>query len=346
MASSHFVIVLAQDAVTWDGYINMLPYEFRDIHFTSAWARAHETDTQRGGLAVWVNDAGGYIVCQPFMLRDIPGTDSKDLTAIGYGGPVTSAMIPNASDGMHFEEGFAEWRREYGIVSEFYLLGPCYQPHQWVLLPEQPHPEREVFIVHLGSDDEIHSRLRATRRQSMEKAGYAVMDSELTPAAFHVMYDIAMKAKGAPARWRLTLRHFEQLQHELRDKMSIIAMAPVPRKEPTHALAAAVFLRGTGVAYYHLAATAPERVSGYADLCIIAGMVAARSVGCMYLDMGGGLTADDTLATYKRSFGGVPRMTYSIRRIYDVERYAELTKAVGIFETPFFPAYRALEASR
>jgi hypothetical protein len=272
------------------------------------------------------------------MLRGIPGTGLYDMTSQGYGGPLTSATMPSPVDGIVFDQHFAAWRKENRVVAEFYLLCPAYMTHQSVLLPAaELVPEREVFFVHLGSDEEIEAGLTKSRIQVVNRARGAQLDPLLGVSEFFALYNDAMIRKDASARWRFAESHFLRLKAELRDKVAIIGT-----RDGTGALkAAAMFVRGGGMAHYYLAATAEDRLSGYNDICLLAGMTAARAVNCEWLSLGGGLSADgsDTLAFYKRSFGSYPRMLYSVRRVHDQLTYDLLSKPHNVGH--FFPAYRA-----
>lgn len=336
-------IIPATDAATWDFAVSTLPHDLRDVHLSSAWARAHAIPGVREGfLATWMNEKLKFIVCQAFMLRTIGDTGYRDMITIGYGGPFSGAALSSPIDVIPFEEAMAAWRKENRVVSEFYLLNPVYNAHQWVLLPQEPsYVERNVYLVHLGSDEEIEARMRPTRLQSMNKVKDPLLYPLLGPDAFHALYDPAMTRLDAAGRWRFPVEYFRRAQMELQpgEHIAFLGMGDKQR-----VMAAAMFVRGTTVAYYHLACTAADRVGGYADLVLAAGMSSARAAGCDWMHLGGGLHSrdGDTLDTYKRSFGGIPRMVFSVRRVHDQAKYDELS--VGAPEG-WFPAYRYKEAN-
>lgn len=334
------VLSAVQDREEWDRCISYLTHDLRDVYLMSGWGRLYETGLATAKLAVLVDEKLGYIVCQPFLHRKIEGTGYTDMAAAGFGGPFTSHAIPAREDGLLFEAEFARWRTAHAVVSEFYLLNPIYAGHQFTLLPslEWIREERTVYMVHLGSDEEILMRMRDTRVQSIGKAHTAVM-AVASPSGMEHAYQLAMREKGAADRWRMPVGYFERMGQEL-EQHSVIFSAVHPVEGPK---AIATFIRGTACAYYSLAATMGRPMTGYADRCVTEAMMWARAAGCEWLNMGGGMEDGDTLASYKKSFGGFARKVYSVCRVHDERAYRLLSGDLSL-EPRFFPAYRAKEA--
>ena len=318
------------DADKWRRYIDMLPYDLRDVHLTPEWGLLHEDASTLAHLAVLTDEAQGFIVCQPFLHRDMPGERShSDITAAGYGGPFTSSTMPAPADGVAFDVAFAKWRRHQGVVSEFYLVNPVTYAHQAALLPEPPTFEKQVTILPRVT---VVAPNRGQSLWHFRKLSGSCR--EITLAEAWGLYEPAMERLGASARWRLSREYFERLgavDHSVIGAFvgdAIVAMA--------------VFIFGTETAYYHLAARAELAPSGAADECIIfGGLGAARQ----WLHLGGGLKPGDTLEAYKRSFGGIQRPVYSIRRVHDPVAYERLAAGVDKGPAGFFPAYRAESAA-
>lgn len=329
-----------EDAARWTELIGYLPYDLRDVYMTPGWGRANEADGATAHLAVSIHEGQGFIVAQPFLKRPIRGTPFCDITALGYGGPVTSSALAARTDGVSFNDEFRAWCRTQQVVSEFYLINPVSASHQQILLPSDggPRMERGVTLLHLGTQDEIVARMRPNRRQSLRKANGAVVDW-CQPANVADVYVPAMRRKNAAPRWQFSLGYFENLKRQLGDNCAMVSST-----KDGVVQAVAVFLLGRATAYYHLAATVEHPVSGHADQLILAGAVLAKKRGCDWLHLGGGLTADtdDTLAAYKRSFGGITRPVYSNRRVLDRTVYDALSQG---HDPSFFPAYREKEAA-
>lgn len=339
-----FMVLTAHgdDAKRWDAYLDVLPYDLRDVHFTSAWGRAHETAEAVARLAVL--EGNGRVVLQPFLLRRIGDTDLQDMTAAGYGGLATSHALPGSEDGAEFEREMRAWRADNRVVSEFYLINPIFAAHQMLLATAggaRLTPIKDVVVLHLGSDDELRKGMRATRRHAHDKAA-GLHISEIDAAVFASLYSGAMQRKVASGRWKRDANHFTAL---LQTGALIVGAAA---DATSSVLAAGVFTFGKSAAYYAFAATVEEPPTGYADKVIGAAVGEARSRGCDWLHLGGGVTADkdDSLLAYKRSFGGVTRVVYAVRRVADAAAYAGLCgDDPAVMPRDFFPAYRAKEAA-
>jgi hypothetical protein len=64
--------------------------------------------------------------------------------------------------------------------------------------------------------------------------------------------------------------------------------------------------------------------------------------GIRWLNLGGGVRADDGLAQFKQRFGASRRDVHSIRQVYDPATYRALCEAAGVVGSPGgrFPPYR------
>lgn len=316
----------------WDSAVQMLPLRLRDVFLTSAWGRVCEREGAKAYLAVYEDHR--FFTMQPFVVRPIPGTTQHDVTLDGYGGPVSTSPLLARTDGAGLRRELDAWMHEHGIVSEFCLLNPVTADHQSVLLAgvDQQVLERGVTILPISDDSEFLRGLRPNRAESLRKGADAVVDW-CQPAEVADLYWPAMDRKGAEERWRFTLGDLEHLKKMLGENCCMLSA-----KQGNSTKAVAVFLFGTDVAYYYLSAVTEQPVTGYADQLILAGMKLAQERGCRWLHLGGGRSNDDGLAAYKRSWGGMIRPVYSLRRIYDLPQYLKLT---GDAKTSFFPAYRA-----
>ena len=60
-----------------------------------------------------------------------------------------------------------------------------------------------------------------------------------------------------------------------------------------------------------------------------------------WLHLGGGITADDGLDTFKRSMATTTTATLLCQTVVDRPRYAELCQRAVVGDTEYFPAYQA-----
>lgn len=328
MSSESFQVFSAtEDAAIWDAMIQRLPYDYRDVHLSSAWGRAHEGPGVTAHLAVLADTARGFMVCQPFLLRHVAGAFT-DMTWPGYGGPMTDSTLPAITDGIAFDRAMDQWRAERNVVSEFYLVNPIYAAAQHILIPRDASMQRQQGVTILPAElPQVIKMMRPNRRESLRKGEVAMVEFADKQEA-QAIYDSAMERVGAPPRWRL------QLPFDVRG-FTFAAQANRVTK------AIAMFLVGTEAAYYHLAARTEDCPSGFSDQLILAGIQIAHEYGARWMHLGGGRSGDDSLAAYKRSWGGMIRPVYSVRRVHDPDAYASLSG--GGDDDDFFPAYRRKE---
>ncbi len=102
---------------------------------------------------------------------------------------------------------------------------------------------------------------------------------------------------------------------------------------------------GYGRAYAHFMAG-----DKYHDLLYYAAMEEMRAIGCSVFHLGGGLTSspDDKLLAAKLSYSKNVAPVYVYKRVFNSEAYLEACIAAKVdmaLEQPFFPAYRAKEAT-
>lgn len=326
------------DAERWDQLVDYLPFDLRDVHVSSAWGRLNERNGVTAKLAVLIDEGQGYLVCQPFLHRLIGESEGlSDVTCAGYGGPMTSSVLPTRWQGNHFQADWIAWCKANRVVSEFYLANPVHAAHQSVLMAHGAGEimERMVALLHLGDDEELVRGMRPNRRQSLRKANSAAI-KPVDGTTMWAVYNQAMQRKSAAERWMLPPSYFNRL---LNHGGTILGAFDGHQLKAV----AAFLFQGRATAYYHLAATVEPPASGFADQLIVAGAKLAKNAGFDWLHLGGGLSPapDDSLLQYKSSFGGIKRPAYSVRKVHNREAYDRLS---GDALTAFFPAYREGEA--
>lgn len=330
------VLSASKDSDWWDHTLQRLRHDERDVHFTSAWGRAHEGPGAEAYLAVAEDTSRGFMVAQPMLLRRIDGTPFNDITWPGYGGPFTDNALPALTDGQMLEVALGAWRMDRNVVSEFYMLNPVLAPAQFALLPRNLVMKLERGVIILPADPaQVLKIMRPNRRESLRKGEGAEVEF-CRPELAQALYDDAMHRLSAADRWRLPghMHHVSKMPNAI-----------FGAYERGTLKAVGVFLFGMDVAYYYLAARAEECPPGYSDQIIMAGVQLAHERGCSWLHLGGGRTSatDDSLAAYKRSWGGIIRPAYSVRRVHDADAYEALSGTWADTDLGFFPHYRREE---
>ena len=100
-----------------------------------------------------------------------------------------------------------------------------------------------------------------------------------------------------------------------------------------------------GVAYYHLGAYADEGYELRASFALFReALDYFAECGLNYANLGAGAGigtgADDGLTRFKRGWSNCVRTTYICGRIFDRQEYDRLSRARGVEDTDYFPAYR------
>jgi len=340
-----FEVITAQDD-RWDRYIEMLPYDLRDVHVSRAWMRAHEE--VMGGtamLAVLEHDEN-FVIVEPFMLRPI-SDGWFDATSVGYGGPLSSSSLPTRLHGVDWDYYFYQGCLANKVVTQFTMMSPFAEGHQQLLTSWPLTSEKNVVILPLGPEADMLERMKPKRRHCVVKArarGMVAVPPFESDAVnmFAENYNHAMARKGAPTRWSRSAEYFARIGVGCGGLM-------LEAREEGERHASAIFTAGKDSAYYEFAASVGTPIDGASDLLILEAAQWARGKGCTWLHLGGGVTSspDDSLLAYKRSFGGYVRCVSSVRRILDNRAYKALCDAKGInpADDGFFPAYRKDEAA-
>ena len=105
-----------------------------------------------------------------------------------------------------------------------------------------------------------------------------------------------------------------------------------------------------GVGYYHLGAYSDEGYKSRASFALFWRAIEYfAGIGLGWLDLGAGAgvgtDAKSGLSRFKQGWSTGTRTAYFCGRIFNNERYQEITKAQHVAPTKYFPAYRAGEFS-
>ncbi len=193
-----------RDAARWQHYFERLPYAVQDVHYTPAYGRVQTGDAR---CAIYLWEEFDHFIMQPFVLRVAP----TDMTCLyGYGGPVSNMTTSRFTNGgsrlwLWFDEAFAKWRKEQGMICEFCSLHPLLFEHQSWLLRESKitlHLVKNVVVADLKQADLFKSFSRNRRRSidAMQAFGVTVEIPEfddMDVRAFSRLYDQSMKDKNA-----------------------------------------------------------------------------------------------------------------------------------------------------
>jgi lipid II:glycine glycyltransferase (peptidoglycan interpeptide bridge formation enzyme) len=155
-----------------------------------------------------------------------------------------------------------------------------------------------------------------------------------------------MSRVGGSSKYFFSSDYYAQLGRGLGENLSI---AEVRREDGTVAACALVMVH-RGRVHYHLAGSTSEgAVMGANNLLVWTIIKWAAEHGKDTVHLGGGVSADDSLFRFKKSFGGHRAEFWTGAHVINPEKYAELTAArahrLGVstqtlMSSQFFPAHR------
>jgi lipid II:glycine glycyltransferase (peptidoglycan interpeptide bridge formation enzyme) len=204
--------------------------------------------------------------------------------------------------------------------------------------------------------DAAWKAMEGRSRTAIRKAERSGFDSRLRPvrpddtepgSTFRRLYETTMARVGSSPRYLFTDEYYQQLLHGLGPAL---LMAEVYDPDGV-IVAASLVMRHRGRAHYHLAGSDPGAARlGANNLLVWAIIGWAAAEGLDLVHLGGGLTADDNLFRFKRSFGGRAAEFWTGTAVLDESQYRilaeERSSRLGIpldrmRTSSFFPLYRA-----
>lgn len=217
----------------------------------------------------------------------------------------------------------------------------------------------DTVCVNLADLDLMWSRMEGRARTAVRKAeasGFAGSVDEIGPhdlasgSAFRHLYAETMDRLEAADSYYFSDDYFAQLCAGGYDRMRLVTV----RDREQDVVAAAVMLLDERVVHYHLSASRRDAARlGANNLLIWTMLTWAAEHGHEAVHLGGGLSADDGLYKFKRSFGGERTAFFVGRLVVDTAQYDALVDehaaslgcpAAALRESDFFPAYRAVPA--
>jgi hypothetical protein len=268
---------------------------------------------------------GGPNLHLPLIVRSIDGTDRLDAIS-PYGYPGSDALPDDPPDTAQID-----WA-ETGLVSIFVRdrIGDrtCFAGGT---------VRSEVHVA--DGEDGVRKRLREQIRRN-ERRGW---ETRLIPGdevemgqlrAFEAAYGETMARTGAAERYLYPTSYFARL---MLSESSWLVLA----EREGEALAGAIAAASDGYLHYYLGGTADEALKDSPMKNLFWAMIAHGGELGLPVNLGGGVTAGDSLDDFKRGFatGQVAWHTHEV--ICDRGAYEELSAAAGEAPEGFFPAYRA-----
>lgn len=262
-------------------------------------------------------------VLMPLICREIEGGGQDAVSPYGYPGGTVDGDPPAAD-----EIDFAGT----GLVSIFV--------RERLGLPTfSGGVDRGTVLVHDPSEPRTVHRRIATKVRSNERRGYlfeAVPGAEVDDGlltAFEAAYTETMHLTGAADRYFFGI---DYLRACLRFGGSWLVVVRGPEGDLA---AGAIATVSDGTLHYFLGGTADAHRSRSPAKNMMVGMLDLADSLAVPLNLGGGITENDALHTFKASFTNSTGLFRAHHIVCDPEEYARL--AAGRERSDFFPAYRA-----
>jgi hypothetical protein len=151
--------------------------------------------------------------------------------------------------------------------------------------------------------------------------------------AFERAYAETMARTGAAERYLYPGSYFEVL---LRSERTWLVLA----EREDRAFAGAIAVASDGYLHYYLGGTADEALEDSPMKNLFAAMISLGDDHGLPVNLGGGITPEDSLDKFKRGFANAQAPWYTHEVICDPAAYRELASRAGQPSEGFFPAYR------
>jgi sugar O-acyltransferase (sialic acid O-acetyltransferase NeuD family) len=295
------------------------------------------------------------LVLYPFHLRpirDLPlfrhlDRDWVDLASpYGYGGYLASHADIDLG---RFFKVFREYCRERQVVSELTRFHPLLGNHEYCrpFVPTQRLSEVVVLDLRAGPE-QLWNGFSPTGRNKIRKAGKRGVTIRIDATwehldTFHTLYTATMARVTARDYYYFSRQWFDQVAELLAGRAVLFHAQAADR-----IVASSLFLYAGDFMHYFLSGSdAAHAGLGANNLLLHEAALWAQSRGIKYLNLGGGIEANDSLFAFKASFSPL-RATFCVGQIIheqtvyqflcDHKLAAEGHKSL---ETQFFPLYRA-----
>ena len=324
----HTLIPL-DDPDAWSRALRIVrhPHAHTHAHVSAFHATAHD-DTF---LYVHLDDLGETLVACPVSIRGDEG--ERDLyTPYGFGGFAANGPVPTFADEWRSFAESEDWVASYIFQNPLLDGALGFEEGSFARVGT-------TYVLDLSqSPDDLLARMSSRRRAELRRwsptAADLTSDPDEVDSFLAATADAFFDARAAAPVYRLT-----------NDTWSRLLRAPsvwcTAVREHGTVVAASIFGESCGLVDYLFGISAPG-ASKYSAPLIWEAVNHFGAAQATTLNLGGGITAGDGVAEFKRRFGPDELPLTSGRFIHRVDTFRDLCRRAGADEdsSGFFPPYR------
>ena len=244
-----------------------------------------------------------------------------------------------------FTRHWASFVKEQGYVCGYIALSPLFESSTY-FSPNEAYQSNSLYFLDLTlSIDELFANLNTNRRRQLrnwaETVDNLILDRDILTDFFLENYPEFLRRVSASA-----VNYFSK--DTLAYLCGLDNMLMVGAGRPEEVEAVCLFAYTGHSSDYLFGVTVPEGRHHITSLLWF-GINYLKSIEIPFLNLGGGIHENDSLAEFKQRFGGKRVPFRSLKQVYRPKIYEELCRRVNADPTDmagYFPAYRSLPAHR
>lgn len=291
-------------------------------------------------LFVGKDDSGRSVICWPALRREIPGSDSSDLTSVyGYGGPLINLNLWRPE---YIERLFSAMK-DIGVIALFSRMHPLFK-NEIELLGPFLEKVSDVPLIDTAIQDKSIESYRKDHRRGIKKLtalGFeAVIDEECRHLDdFIRIYHQSMRDLHAREYFHFNERFF----YDLISATDFKTVLSFVRLDDVNVCATLNIVTGN-IMHAHLSGDVKQyRKLAPCKLDYAATHDWAIKRGLSHVLLGPGRSEpNDTLLEFKQGFARTTLPLYVFKHVLDRDVYVDLCLRQGIDPSAsgYFPAYR------
>nr|WP_321223477.1 GNAT family N-acetyltransferase [uncultured Psychroserpens sp.] len=335
------MIQIIRNKKEWDSFLDsIVNYDF---YHTYDYHELSIKDDEESLLLVYTEN--DIIIGLPFILRQIPNTNYKDITSVyGYAGPI-SKNIPENFDNQKFTQVLSACLHDLNVVSVFSRLNPFVEKQHQVLknIGKTKHVgsivnidlTKPLDLQRQGYQRRIKTQINKSRRLCNVRKATSKEDL----LEFIKIYYENMDRVEARSSYYFKQDYFFKFL-ESKTLQTDLLLATLDGTDQI--IAGAMFIKTNNIVQYHISGCLEEHLDIASVKLLIDEMrILATQEGYKYFNLGGGYGGqNDSLLRFKLSFSKQLVDFHVWNYVVNENLYAELTTSKKEKHSDYFPEYR------